>query len=97
MVASETIAPRFIDPQGRPLELLLYAKAYCPYCRRVLRRARELGLELDQRDTTLRENRERLIEVGGKRQVPCLLVNGEPMYESADIIQFLETRVRRAG
>jgi glutaredoxin len=38
---------------------------------------------------------ERLVEIGGKRQVPCLFVDGKPMYESADIIRFLEQRFAR--
>ena len=29
---------------------------------------------------------EKLIEVGGKRQVPCLFIDGKPLYESDDII-----------
>jgi len=33
--------------------------------------------------------RERLIEVGGKRQVPCLFIDGKAMYESGDIINYL--------
>ena len=33
--------------------------------------------------------RNRLIEVGGKRQVPCLFVDGAAMYESNDIIAYL--------
>ncbi|KRO01960.1 glutaredoxin [Lancefieldella rimae] len=33
--------------------------------------------------------RNRLIEVGGKRQVPCLFIDGTAMYESNDIIAYL--------
>ena len=31
-----------------------------------------------------------LVRVGGKRQVPCLFIDGEPLYESLDIIAWLE-------
>ncbi|NLY37099.1 MAG: glutaredoxin [Tissierellia bacterium] len=31
-----------------------------------------------------------LVELGGKRQVPCLDINGEAMYESKTIFQWLE-------
>ena len=31
-----------------------------------------------------------LIAVGGKRQVPCLFIDGKPLYESLDIIKWLE-------
>lgn len=36
------------------------------------------------------ENRKRLISVGGKEQVPCLFIDGTPLYESIDIISWLE-------
>lgn len=32
---------------------------------------------------------ERLIHDGGKDQVPCLLIEGRPLYESMDIIEWL--------
>lgn len=32
----------------------------------------------------------KLIEEGGKRQVPCLYHDGEYLYESDDIIEFLK-------
>lgn len=35
------------------------------------------------------EAAEKLIEVGGKRQVPCLFIDGKPLYESDDIIAWL--------
>ncbi|MFW5961846.1 MAG: glutaredoxin family protein [bacterium] len=34
-----------------------------------------------------------LIEVGGKRQVPCLFINGEPLYESRDILNWLKSNL----
>ena len=32
----------------------------------------------------------RLVDVGGDDQVPCLFIDGKPMYESDDIVEFLE-------
>ena len=32
----------------------------------------------------------RLVGVGGKRQVPCLFIDGDPLYESLDIIDWLQ-------
>jgi glutathione S-transferase len=34
--------------------------------------------------------RDDLIKIGGKGQVPCLVIDGEPLYESSDIVQWLE-------
>ena len=36
------------------------------------------------------EAAKQLVSVGGKRQVPCLFIDGKPMYESQDIINWLE-------
>ncbi len=35
------------------------------------------------------EDRQELIRVGGKQQVPCLFIDGKPMYESDDIVEWL--------
>ncbi len=37
-----------------------------------------------------KEAREYLIEKGGKKQVPCLFIGEEPLYESLDIIKYLK-------
>lgn len=29
-------------------------------------------------------------DMGGKRQVPCLFIDGKPLYESSDIIAWFE-------
>lgn len=33
-----------------------------------------------------------LIRVGGQDQVPCLFIDGKPLYESSDIVSFLEEK-----
>ena len=43
----------------------------------------------------INENRDAMMELiqkGGKRQVPCLFHDGEYMYESNDIIEFLKNK-----
>jgi len=47
------------------------------------------GIELKLADVTIPENRQRLIDEGGKYQVPCLFIDGSPLYESEDIIAYL--------
>ena len=71
-------------------DLQLYVKNGCPYCHKVLAFMDANGIELplhniDESDA----DRERLVEVGGKRQVPCLFIDGKAMYESDDIIAYL--------
>ena len=68
----------FVDSQGQPLELMLYTTPTCAYCHRVLRRAGELGLQLPTRDASDAQAYADLLRIGGKGQVPCLVVNGRP-------------------
>lgn len=81
-----------LDEKGNRLELVLYKHDACGYCHRVMAAMRELNLEFPMRDVR-REPQAypEVIRAGGLAQVPMLLVNGEAMYESADIIRFLRT------
>ncbi|QOY60642.1 glutaredoxin family protein [Thermophilibacter immobilis] len=70
--------------------LVLYMKPSCPYCRRVMSYMEKSHIELPERDISRDPSaREELVRVGGKGQVPCLFIDGEPLYESADIIGYL--------
>jgi glutaredoxin len=73
-------------------DLVLYKKDTCPYCRKVMQFIAQNGIALKKRDI-LRdpEAKDELVRVGGKNQVPCLFVDGKPMYESDDIIAYLKT------
>jgi len=76
-------------------ELTLFYKPTCGFSQRVLR-ARE-NLHLADRislrdinaDPAAAEDLQRL---AGKVQVPCLVIDGDPMFESADIIAYLVER-----
>lgn len=70
--------------------LELYYKQTCPFCHKVLNFMSDNGIELPLHDIYADEaDMARLIEVGGKRQVPCLFIDGEALYESSDIIDYL--------
>jgi glutaredoxin len=73
-------------------KLELYYLPTCPYSQKVLRFLTANDLELELKSTVDASNRETLITVGGSNQVPCLFVNGEPMYESDDIIAYLSEK-----
>ena len=72
-------------------QLDLYYYPECPYCQRVLHAIRDNGWK----GITLKnihadaEADATLVRVGGKHQVPCLFIDGNPMYESLDIIDWL--------
>lgn len=71
--------------------LILYYFESCPYCQKVMayfnKNKVEVTLKNINEDPVAREE---LLRVGGKTQVPCLFIDGEPLYESNDIIQWVE-------
>lgn len=67
----------------------LYYKKSCPYCVKVLRFLDANSITLDLRDTMQPGNQNDLVRIGGKKQVPCLVIKGRPLYESEDIITYL--------
>lgn len=72
-------------------ELTLYYFPTCPFCVLVLDALDRLGLEIPMRDINAEAGaRDDLIKLGGKSQVPCLIIDGKPMYESGDIVRWLE-------
>ena len=74
------------------MKLELYKFDSCPYCRKVMRAIDRSGrTDIEMKDIHKNpSDRTTLILVGGKEQVPCLFIDGKPLYESDDIIQWLE-------
>jgi len=71
--------------------LTLYHFMGCPYCQRVRDFLSKEGITIPMKDT--HENavyRNELIKIGGKPQVPCLVIDGKALYESLDIIDWLK-------
>lgn len=73
-------------------ELKLYYKDVCPFCKKVLQYMKKKNVEgvelMDiKSDPAIQEE---LIRVGGMDQVPMLLIDGQPLYESDDIIQWFK-------
>ena len=73
-------------------DLELYYLPTCPYSLKVLSFMEKNGISLELKSTTEPENRETLLRVGKKNQVPCLFINEKPLYESDDIIAYLADR-----
>ena len=75
-------------------ELELFVKPTCPYCIKVMNFMSENSITIPLRDIVADESAaETLIAIGGKRQVPCLFIDGKPLYESGDIIEWLRDNV----
>ncbi len=74
--------------------LELYANPDCPYCLKVMKKMTELGLDYIFRSHKFDKGESSWgFKIGGKTQVPLLVdqSNNVIMYESADIIEYLES------
>jgi glutaredoxin 3 len=79
-------------------ELLLYHNVICPYCVRVRRFLSANNISIPEKDTLLNPSaRRELIEAGGKGQVPALMIDGQILYESNDIIQWVKQNVMQTS
>jgi len=89
---------RSIEEQTRLDELTssltLYEMLACPFCVKVRREIKRLGLNIECHDVKRDQNHmQDLVNGGGKFQVPCLCIseqgNTKWLYESDDIIKHL--------
>jgi glutaredoxin 3 len=78
-------------------ELVLYQNPICPYCVRVRQFFSANNISIPEKNTLMdpRARRE-LIEMGGKSQVPALMIDGQILYESSDIIAWVKENVLQA-
>ena len=75
---------------GANRKLELFMKPTCPYCIKVMSFMEENGVTVPLRNIEAdKDAAKTLVTVGGKRQVPCLFIDGQPLYESGDIIEWL--------
>jgi len=70
----------------------LYIREHCPYCIKVRKAIEGIKLDITLKDIADEENETKLIELGGKRQVPFLVDGDTMMYESDDIIDYLQAK-----
>lgn len=83
-------------------KLALYQYPACPFCVKVRRSIKRNGLNIKTRNVKKSEQyKEELTQGGGQLKVPCLRIeedNGDVswMYESGDIISYLEQRFNPA-
>lgn len=80
------------------MKLELFKFESCPYCQRVMgyiedtKRSDVIFRDILEDE----ESRKTLVLVGGKEQVPCLFIDGKPLYESSDIIEWLKENPQEA-
>lgn len=92
----EAEAQQQVDAQCRALAL--YQFRTCPFCIKVRQEMRRLSLDIELRDAKNDpQHRAALLQGGGAVKVPCLRItdaqgNSQWMYESGDIIRYLQQR-----
>lgn len=75
-----------------PHDYQLFYRTTCPFCIKVLNFMADNDIRLTMRDISSEPDALReLVTVGGKQQVPCLFIDGQPLYESSDIIARLRS------
>lgn len=95
-VVRQAEAQQRVDQQCK--NLALYQFKTCPFCIKVRRELSRLSLNIPLIDTQhQQENREALLQGGGRVTVPCLRITDEHgnvqwMYESSEIIRYLHER-----
>lgn len=80
------------------MKLELYYFDACPFCQLVLRKIDELGLKdsIVYKDIFADPaNRDFHIKQTGRATTPCLYINDKPMFESADINQWLTENAQK--
>ena len=82
-----------VDQETKSMEI--YQLEACPFCVKVRREVKRLGLNITYKDVKETANQEELMRGGKEDQVPCLKqtdANGMVtwMYESSAIIEFLQ-------
>ena len=76
--------------------LILYKFDTCPYCQLVMKSLKKDNITIQMKDII--ENptaRQELIKIGGKAQVPCLVINKQALYESNHIINWLKENYKK--
>ncbi len=72
--------------------LRLFVLPNCPYCNKVRNYLEDKDFNVEIVDVNVPENQDELMRVGGQDMVPCLFIDGKPLYESSDIIQWFKDR-----
>ena len=76
--------------------LALYYFLTCPYCANVLDCIDKLNLKIEKRDIWKDEkHRQKLSNDTGRTTVPCLYIDDHPMFESSEIIDWLNENAGR--
>ena len=77
------------------MTLTLYHFEGCPYCAKVRDFMAKNNISISLKDIHANPAyRDELIKIGGKKQAPCLVIDGKALYESLDIIEWLKKNLK---
>ena len=89
---SEMTENNFFQESDTPV-LALYYRENCPFCKKIFTLLKSLGQTIPCNNLDQNPKAEQdLLRVGGKIQVPCLFIDGKPLYESEAIIAWLKNK-----
>ncbi len=72
-------------------EMYLFSRPGCPYCMKVIEHLRSQHKMVKVKDISNdAAAMNELISRGGKQQVPCLYYKGQYLYESRDIMRWID-------
>ncbi len=77
------------------MKLELYKFDSCPFCQMVMDFIDKNNIVVDYKDIqTEQASLDKLVNDTGRRTVPCLYIDGKPMFESRDIMAWLDQNAR---
>lgn len=86
-IATQSQSTTFQNERPR---LVLYYSPTCPFSKDVLQYLDSINKTVPMKNVYASEEvKQELIQKGGKKQVPCLLIDEQPLYESQAIIEWL--------
>jgi len=79
--------------KGHSPILLLYYKPTSSFSQKVLNFLKEIDKEIPLKNVDEDPKaKDELLHLGGKDQVPCLFIDGAPLYEADEIIDWLREK-----
>jgi glutaredoxin len=80
------------------MKLELYYFTQCPFCQMVLRKIESLKLQDHIQFKNIHEDKGALDfhhKTTGRSTTPCLYIDDKPMFESSDIMSWLDTNAQK--
>jgi glutaredoxin 2 len=90
--------PSHVPSPTETRDLVLYKYDSCPFCARVMRVVEDVGVDVEMRDVLRnRKFKTELIERTRRGMVPCLFIDDVALFESRDIVAWLQVYAQREG